>query len=400
MKCNRVKGFTIVELLVVVSIIALLIGILLPAIAKARDSAKVSQSRSNIRNVWMALLEYESDWNSVWTGSPGNLSAGNEEIGGIQTSRTGQSITNAIAVWNSLYAVSQPFGLQIGETPDGNSGGVLFWNARPYNMAPYCFSSGLTTSTEYPRLGTFRFPNTRQIAEYINDDPLDKTFFAPKDYAPLNHLEQCFEFPGTYCPSSGQPSSWPFEPRYDYGLPMAPSSYCISPAAMYHPKVYEWDPGAEDGNMGFRDPMSFGAGFRAPSFAQAQFSDLKTYLMEHNWLNNLTASECGSQWGGTWHDPSAADSVNWGGCEPWYFNHAFRSAPVTAFLDGHIELVEMAGTERDDAFIASTGGGGLWHRGTPDGANGYWIPQGTDWTAVSIHTHTQDGIRGRDRVNR
>ncbi|MHC4081837.1 MAG: type II secretion system protein, partial [Planctomycetota bacterium] len=43
------KGFTIIELLVVVSIIALLVGILLPAIGKARDTARVNSSKSNLR---------------------------------------------------------------------------------------------------------------------------------------------------------------------------------------------------------------------------------------------------------------------------------------------------------------------------------------------------------------
>ncbi|MDZ4831722.1 MAG: prepilin-type N-terminal cleavage/methylation domain-containing protein, partial [Phycisphaerae bacterium] len=44
-------GFTIVELLVVISIIALLIAILLPAIGKARDAALVTQSLGNLRNM-------------------------------------------------------------------------------------------------------------------------------------------------------------------------------------------------------------------------------------------------------------------------------------------------------------------------------------------------------------
>src|SRR3990170_147578 len=62
MKARLRKGFTIIELLVVISIIALLVGILLPAIGKARDNARVNVSKNNLRQIGTALKTYASDW--------------------------------------------------------------------------------------------------------------------------------------------------------------------------------------------------------------------------------------------------------------------------------------------------------------------------------------------------
>jgi prepilin-type N-terminal cleavage/methylation domain-containing protein len=71
------RGFTLVELLVVIAIIGVLVGLLLPAVQAAREAARRMSCSNNIRQVGLALLNYESTYKML----PSNVT-GTADVGG------------------------------------------------------------------------------------------------------------------------------------------------------------------------------------------------------------------------------------------------------------------------------------------------------------------------------
>src|SRR5688572_2069456 len=55
-------GFTLIEILVVIAIVALLAAILFPGFAKARENARRASCQSNLKQIGIGLMQYTQDF--------------------------------------------------------------------------------------------------------------------------------------------------------------------------------------------------------------------------------------------------------------------------------------------------------------------------------------------------
>ncbi|WP_337175823.1 DUF1559 domain-containing protein [Paludisphaera sp.] len=132
---RRRGGFTLIELLVVIAIIAVLIALLLPAVQAAREAARRSQCTNNLKQVMLAVMNYESAHGCFPTGKaswPNSLdpTIPNDHMGWSAGAFV-QPFMEGSPVFNALN-----FNLGI---LGGPSQGYTYW---PENMTCYTTSIG------------------------------------------------------------------------------------------------------------------------------------------------------------------------------------------------------------------------------------------------------------------
>jgi len=156
---RRTRGFTLIEVLVVIAILAILIGLLLPAVQQTREAARRMQCQNNLKQVGLALHNYHDVHGllppaSIWSGRGEPNGGGLLPLGafdrvamgispGTEPDRLHSSWVIALLPYLdqttllNTFDLNQPVDAAANATARGTALGVMRCPSDAYNNAPY-----------------------------------------------------------------------------------------------------------------------------------------------------------------------------------------------------------------------------------------------------------------------
>ena len=120
---SRRAGFTLVELLVVIAIIGILVGLLLPAVQAAREAARRMQCSNNLKQLGLALFNYESAF-KTFPPRKGGTGTGIGFVGSNRTAHNGERLSAFVLLMPYYEQTAMYNQIQAGDSTGVTSFGV------------------------------------------------------------------------------------------------------------------------------------------------------------------------------------------------------------------------------------------------------------------------------------
>ena len=163
----RRRGFTLIELLVVIAIIAILIALLLPAVQQAREAARRTQCKNNLKQLGLALHNYESSFLVFPPSCTSGLNVGAWMYSPAQPA-------NPVTHLHSFASLILPY-----------IDGANVYNTINYNLSAMDVSNRQIASTQLPFFLCPSYTGTQYASDTLYTTTIGYDKYAVRNYAAM-----------------------------------------------------------------------------------------------------------------------------------------------------------------------------------------------------------------------